>query len=109
MAVCLFWTKFFIISVTEVTHEAADLFWSQGLKLQHHDNHFFEGFMMDKTLYKTLFICRLIFFLLKRMPGEKISAVVCTSLHCLPAAGNTFEQNIFKEMLNESVFVHQTD
>ena len=37
------------VSVTEVTHEAADLFWSQGLKLQHHDNHFFEGFMMDKT------------------------------------------------------------
>ena len=49
MAVCLFWTKFFIISVTEVTHEAADLFWSQGLKLQHHDNHFFEGFMMEPS------------------------------------------------------------
>ena len=49
MAVCLFWTKFFIISVTEVTYEAADLFWSQGLKLQHHDNHFFEGFMMEPS------------------------------------------------------------
>ena len=37
------------VSVTEVTHEAADLFWSQGLKLQHHDNHFFEGFMMEPS------------------------------------------------------------
>ena len=75
------WTNFFIISVTEVTHEATDSFQSQGLKLQHHDNHFFEGFMMDKTLYKTLFICRLIFFCSRECREKKfqlLSAPVCT-------------------------------
>ena len=67
------WTNFFIISVTEVTNEAANSFGSQGLKLQHHNNYFFEGFMMDKTLYKTLFICCLIFFALENAGRKNFS------------------------------------
>ena len=42
--------------------------------------------------------------------ADKIfSCCLHSGLPCLPAAGNTFEQKIFKEMLNETVFVHQTD
>ena len=82
------------VSVTEVTHEAAESFWSQGLKLQHHDNHFFEGFMMDKTLYKTLFICRLIFFCSRECREKKfqlLSAPVCTvSLLLVTLLNKTF-------------------
>ena len=52
----------------------------------------------------TLFICSSILFsshenLLEvlQLLQTRFSAVVCTSLHCLPAAGNTFEQNFLKK------------
>ena len=61
-----------------------------------------EYFLKLLSWILTLFICRSILFsshknLLKvlQLLQTRFSAVVCTSLHCLPAAGNTFAQNSF--------------
>ena len=58
---------------------------------------YFLKFLWWTLLYITLIICNLIFFSLDEISRTWFSAVVCTSLPCLPAAGNTFEQNVLKK------------